>query len=283
MRGVGIRHLWNAMIFQAHLETFLNALALGKHFALTRYGDGERAILEGCEISTLGTNRHWCYRPSIGIGRTIVTDDLGWAFDHDAPDYHVGISCPCCNEADHRYFMSRLSEARINGRTTYANLFSNGNWRHLADRFVDVIASSGRPVVLVSNWDKNYDRAKQKLLRNEVRAAPASEPFFDRPIPNPLGTGFYRGGATLWYSEQRDAILSAYRALASFYRDAIFLVQLGPIANILIHQMFEENRSNTYLDMGHSLDGIVFDEPCRGYMAGGETRICVDMAVSWIL
>ncbi len=62
--------------------------------------------------------------------------------------------------------------------------------------------------------------------------------------------------------------------------DAVVLVQLGPVAKILIVEMFKANRHNTYLDMGHSLDGILFGDPVRGYMVGEESKICGEMSVS---
>ena len=60
-----------------------------------------------------------------------------------------------------------------------------------------------------------------------------------------------------------------------------FLIQLGPVANILAGQMLEENADNTYLDMGHSLDGVLYGEPCRGFMIGEPAAPCADMDIAW--
>jgi hypothetical protein len=268
------------MMFDEHLERWLEHLARGRSHALTRYGDGERAILQGCEISTLGTNRHWCWRPSVGISSPDVTDDLAAALDHDCPGYDVGISCPCCNAGDHEYYLSRLAQHRRHGRTTYANLFSNGNYRRLAEGFVPALRAAGRPVVLVSNWDKDFAHARAALDGLDVTCIPASDRECDDPIANPVGEGYYRGGAVLWYSRHRDAIRARFRELALRHRGAVFLVQLGPIANILIHQMFVASRDATYLDMGHALDAILYGDPSRGYMVE-DTAPCRDMHVEW--
>jgi hypothetical protein len=267
------------MRFARHLEQFLERLG-GRTFALTRYGDGERAIMTGCEISTLGTNRHWCWRPSLGISSAVVSEDLRASFAIDLPGYHVGISCPCCNAGDHGYYLSLLPAHRRLGRTTYANLFSNGNYPRFAAGFVPALRAAGRPVVLVSNWDRDYGRAIAALDGLAVTPAPLSAPVYDELIANPVGEGFYKGGAVLWYAQEREAARAAVRTLAARHRDAVFLVQLGPIANILIAEMVAEVPDGTYLDMGHALDDLLYGEPSRGYMVHAAAA-CGDMEVEW--
>ncbi|HEU4730704.1 MAG TPA: hypothetical protein VFT22_22570 [Kofleriaceae bacterium] len=268
------------MMFGRHLERFLDRLAAGGGFALTRFGDGERAIMQGCEISTLGTNRHWCWRPSLGISAPEVSDDLRASFDLDTPHYHVGISCPCCNAGDYYYYLSLLPAHRRYGRTTYANLFSNGNYQRLAAGFIAALRAAGRPVVLMSNWDKDYARARAVLGGLEVIPAPQSAPAHDELIANPAGEGFYKGGAVLWYSRERAAAREAARELARRHPGAIFLVQLGPIANILIAEMAAVSPGGTYLDMGHALDDLLYGETSRGYMIA-EAAPCQDIEVEW--
>jgi hypothetical protein len=268
------------MMFARHLDTFLDRLAAGGGFTLTRFGDGERAIMQRCEISTLGTNRHWCWRPSLGISSPQVSDDLLASFQVDAPSYHVGISCPCCNAGDYHYYLSLLTPHRRQGRTTYANLFSNANYGRLAATFMGALRATGRPVALLSNWDKNFERAIAVLSGLQVIAVPLSAPEYDELIPNPVGEGFYKGGAVLWYSRERDAARAAARDLALRHPDAIFLVQLGPIANILIAEMASVAPRGTFLDMGHALDDLLYGETSRGYMVA-ESAPCRDMEVSW--
>jgi hypothetical protein len=264
--------------FQEHLRRLLEALAGGRHFALTRYADGERGVLEASGINSMGTNRGWCYRPALGIGTPALSEDLNAALDHDDPDYYVGISCPCCAPDDHRYYVERLGPARLRGRTTYSNLFANDNWRRLNVDLLATLSRTGRRVVLISNWDKDYRRARSCLPYNEVVVAGASRAEYDRPIETELGV--LQGGAALWYCHNRATAAARYRALARANEDAIFLVALGPVANVLVHQMFLANRRNTYLDVGHALDGILFgDASPRGYMAGEPAPVCADMDV----
>src|SRR5438034_3830410 len=117
--------------FRDHLDRLLAAVAGGRHFALTRYADGERGVLEVSGINSMGTNRNWCYRPALGIGTSVLSEDLNAALDHDDRDYYVGISCPCCAPGDHQYYAQRLGPERLRARTTFSNIFSNDNWRYL--------------------------------------------------------------------------------------------------------------------------------------------------------
>jgi hypothetical protein len=84
----------------------------------------------------------------------------------------------------------------------------------------------------------------------------------------------------LWYSRERAAARRAARDLARRHREAIFLVQLGPIANILIAEMADAAPAGTYLDMGHALDDLLYGETSRGYMIA-DTAPCQDLEVEW--
>jgi hypothetical protein len=208
---------------------------------------------------------------------------LNRAFECDAPNYYIGISCPCCGPADYDYYRDRLNHTRLHTRTTYANIFSNGNWRYFNERIIETSSATRRQLVLVTNWNKNFTLARRLLPSNAVEVVPVCEAAYEQPIADRAGEGDYYGGAVLWYCCSRDTVQAQFRTIASSFRDAIFLVQLGPVANILIHQMFLRNRENTYLDMGHSLDGILFGDPSRAFHSGEPWAMCDDMDISWDL
>jgi hypothetical protein len=270
--------------FLQHLEIVLERLVSGRHFSLTRYGDGESAILRGCGISTMVANRHWCYRPEENIADDRLSRDLQVAFDCRHAAWFVGISDPCCNAADYHYYIDRLGPERVGTHTTFANIFCNGNWRFLAARFAAVISQTRRPVVVVTHWDKDFRRARHSLPYNEVFFEAACTAEYDQPIASKLVPGgFYRGGCALWYCDHREAIGARYVELARSFEGAIFLLALGPVAKILTHQMFLANPENTYLDLGHVIDGLLFGEFTRGYMLGEASRSCDDMPVGFSL
>jgi hypothetical protein len=260
---------------------FHRAVVVGNHFALTRYGNGEAALLQGRELLINSSNRNWCWRPSQGFGDTVFIEELNDAFDFENPLYHIGISCPCCNRADYAYYVKRLSAREVAARVTYANLFSNGNWKYLKEWIVDALTAAGRTVMLVTHWDKNFDLARSFLPRTAVEIVPVGDIQFDQSRQNLRARRRQCGGAVQWYCENRVDVQQRFRALAASTCDAIFLVQVGPVSNVLIHQMFKINPRNIYLDMGHSLDGILFGDPSRSFQRGLESPMCADMDVSW--
>jgi hypothetical protein len=258
-----------------HLETFYDALASGCNFALTRYGNGEAAILQSKELEAIGTNRPWCWRPSQGIGDATFAQELSEALDCSDQGYCVGISCPCCGPADYSYYVDRVSSSRMQRQVTYANLFSNGAWKYLKARMVNVLSGTRRTVVLVTHWNKDFVRAKSVLSANSIEVLTVGAQSFD-------GRGRLRGGAVRWYCAERATLKQRFSTFASSITDAIFLVQAGPLANILIHQMFLANPRNTYLDMGHSLDPIVYGQPSRVFHTREDALpVCADMDVDW--
>jgi hypothetical protein len=258
-----------------HLETFYDALVAGRHFALTRYGDGEAAILQGKELEAIGTNRPWCWRPSQGIGDATFSRELSQALDCFDENYCVGISCPCCGPADYSYYVNRVGSARLQRQVTYANLFSNGAWKYLKARIVNVITGTRRRVVLVTHWDKDFTLARSILSANPVEVLAVGAQGYD-------GAGTFRGGAVRWYCAERAALKRRFNAFASSLADAIFLVQAGPLANVLIHQMFLTNPRNTYVDVGHSLDPILYGKPSRLFHTREDALpLCADMDIDW--
>jgi hypothetical protein len=171
--------------------------------------------------------------------------------------------------------VNRIRSARLQRQVTYANLFSNGAWKHLKGRIVNVITDTRRTVVLVTHWNKDFARAKSILSANPVEILPLAAQSFD-------GRGRFGGGAVPWYCAERAALKQRFSAFASSLTDAIFLVQAGPLADVLIHQMFLANPRNTYLDMGHALDPILYGTPSRVFHTRVDALpLCADMDVDW--
>jgi hypothetical protein len=90
-----------------------------------------------------------------------------------------------------------------------------------------------------------------------------------------------RGGAVSRYCKERKRVICDAEKLACDFTDALFLVQLGPVANVLIYYMVLANANNTYVDMGHSLDPILFDDPSREFHTSCAADMCKNMNVGW--
>ena len=59
--------------------------------------------------------------------------------------------------------------------------------------------------------------------------------------------------------------------------DVVFLISAGPFANILVQQLNEHNKNNTYIDLGSVLDKHLSLPATRKYLNGGPTlnKTCI--------
>lgn len=112
-------------------------------WALVRFADGERAILEGRDIPTADG---WKVPPvdsefTRGLWESLHFRDEG---------YHVGISCVCCDPQSAEWYRARVGVPE--SRCTYSNLFANGNAEVAYQRLLDT-AQSHMAVLIFPNCD----------------------------------------------------------------------------------------------------------------------------------
>lgn len=104
-------------VFQQDLDAILQALDAKAVFALSRFADGERAVLEGTPIK--GADG-WQV-PGMTALRPALMDALLYA----EPSYYVGISCPCCSVSDREFYRTKVNVP--DPHLTYSNVFANAN------------------------------------------------------------------------------------------------------------------------------------------------------------
>tara|TARA_R110000803_G_scaffold205530_4_gene272282 strand:+ start:5386 stop:6057 length:672 start_codon:yes stop_codon:yes gene_type:complete len=91
----------------------------GEPFALVRFADGERAILEGKEV---GSADGWSVPPI----ESKFTRDIWRSLTYSDENYFIGISCVCCDSDSHSWYNNNI--ATPVERLTFSNLFVNGNF-----------------------------------------------------------------------------------------------------------------------------------------------------------
>ena len=67
--------------------------------------------------------------------------------------------------------------------------------------------------------------------------------------------------------EYSAGVIARARALASKYDGHLFVVSGGPLAKILIAQMWDANCRNRYIDFGSSVDNVLAAIRTRDYPA----------------
>lgn len=205
-------------IFTQEIQKFYDKLVSGEKFSFSKYADGEWMAMQG-QFSTPG-NGEWHIGPDTQISRDMLIE----SFRYKDPGYYVGISCPCC-QGDNHYYMKDFS-GQDEDHLTFANLFVNSNYQFFIDNFIPEFAK--REIVLVANYN-SLDRLK--LLPFKV-------------------TDFHAVDYDAWV-QNLDLIDFMQKQR---YNNKLILFSCGPLGNILAHKLWQENKNNTYIDVGSTLD-----------------------------
>lgn len=223
--------------FRKEIQKLLNLLKSGNNFSFSKYADGEWAAMTGRRVS----NKEWETSEVSKHSASLLNE----SFRYKHPDYHVGISCPCCRGEDHYSMKSESGQSLDN--LTFANVFVNGNYDFFAEKFIEEFKK--REIHLIAN-----EESEILNLPFEVQE-------------------FYPVGYNAWV-ENLD-LLEDPRLSKS--EKKLVLMCCGPLGNIIAHKVWEKNTSNTYLDIGSTLSPWL--NSCgfeRGYFKGkNRSRECI--------
>lgn len=206
--------------FFGEFNKFLNKVREGTNFALVRFGDGEMRAMNG-EYFVSG-NGEW---QTEFLKTNTVVNLLRQSFTYKDDEYYVGIVCPCCQGRENFVKMADASEQEEDN-LTFANVFVNSNWKHFRDHFLPSLKE--RKVFLVTH--KNSVSNLTNLPFDGIYIQTEDNAWVE-DFPNLLNE--------LLYHAQND--------------NNIFLISAGPYANILVNQLWQFNKNNTYIDVGSAL------------------------------
>lgn len=228
--------------FTEDLRYFHNLLKNKIPFAVTRFGDGERMIMEDVNLNLLHKGE-FNY-----TGQADLRYDLTYSFQLDKENYFVGIPCPCCQPIDKVKWMkdsTYLPETKL----TWANIFVNGNYPYFMNSFI-----------------KDFNLYKITFIG----------PGNVDNLPFDVSTK-YKIGPDAWihnkniYEELRSQIITTNSV------NELFLFCAGPYANILVSKLYEEFPDNTYLDLGSVFNIELGIGANRGYLSRNSNinKICI--------
>jgi len=232
--------------FKKALLFFLGKIKKGEHFAFSRWGDGEMAILKGRKIDIIEKEHgEFRYTPGDEADENL-RKILCKAFRHRNKDYYVGIGCPCCVGVE-SFRLMRENSGQDREHLTWANVFVNANYDFFVEGFIKGIFKD-KNVVLVCN-----QKSRIELL-----------PF--KPV------AVYRIGKNSW--RENYSLCEEIRRWIKNGRikNHVFLFCAGPLSNILTYELFINEKENTYIDAGSILDPYLGLGYTRDYLRRGLTR-----------
>lgn len=225
--------------FKDEIVKIYDMLASKKRFSFSKYADGEWSIMCGKYIN----NKEF----SFSIFDRFYKNKLIESFKFKDKNYFVGISCYCC-QGENYFKMKEFSE-QTEENLTFANVFVNSNYEYYKKNFIEEYKKWD--VILVANKNSKIDGLPFKLHK------------------------FYPVGFSAWKKDY--SIIDKIKQ--EKYSGKLFLFACGPLGNLLAHQLWADNKNNTYLDIGSTLNPWLESEGFKRdyYKTDGENskRICI--------
>lgn len=247
--------------FSKHFDILLEKLKIGENFAYSRFSDGELRIMQNVELKLadnhyqIGNNKgsmkyevedHKHFDPK---KHSFYRDRLMESYKFKKHNYFVGLSCRCCvGEGDFKQMCDWYDGDITSDNLTWANLFLNNNYPRFMNEFVPLLKD--KKVVYILNEHAVLDDLPFEVIK-DFRVG-------ENCIINDYGL----------IEEIKDWIEK------NDINDHIFLFSASSLSNFMIHQLFDFNEKNTYIDIGTTLNPLLRMKARRGYH-NGNNKICV--------
>lgn len=225
-------------------------------FALTRYGDGERNLIYGKEVSkqtqAFQMDKFWFEGGESEIGK-----DLAWSLTgHFGQPFFYGFASPYDDAHGLRWYLENTEQHC--SYITYANLFVNANYAGTKALLQELVEKQLHRVVLVANYASVAYFLKQ--MKEQGRKLPKDFAYLELPDDAPhTYVGHFR----------QELIANATALARKAKPGTLFLVSGGPMAKPLIAHMWDASPQNQYCDFGSSMDEIFKGIITRPYMTPG--------------
>jgi len=229
--------------FRNDLIYFENKLRKKDPFSLTRFGDGERDIMNGKHLFLSRSKKEFDFS-----GEEDLQQDLVKSFTLIKKNYFVGIPCPCCQPQSVCDKMKKVS-GQSQQNLTWANIFVNGNYSYFISNIVPLFNLYKTTIICPGN--------SEGLKFN----------FYKH----------YKIGANAWVNNSDVYENIRNQIIQNHCNNELFLFCAGPFANILCSKLYKEFPSNTFLDIGSVFNKDIGIGANRGYLQGANTlnKTCI--------
>lgn len=214
---------------QDHFSFFKQKILNKEPFCVIRPNDGEYLVMTNNNFSNID---HWHYD-----GKGVLSRDLKNAIQKMKilDNSFIGIPCKDCNQTIYNWYIDNF--AIPSNTLTYGNIFCNKNWKS----FMKLFLENKIPFYYIGPYRMN------PFNLNIID-------YFETP----------EFLVNSWDSDRKEFVHN----LVEWVKDkkGIFLFSVGPISKVVIPILFELNSSNTYLDVGSTLDFFIKGQSNRGYI-----------------
>jgi len=232
--------------FKKDFIFFSNKIKSKENFSLVRFGDGELEIIKNnfMDISNKYNGEHLFIPEKHEKYRNLMTNSL----KYNDNTYFVGIACKCCVGIENSNYMKKISNQK-ESQLTWATIFVNSNYKS----FLEILISSlkDKNIVLISHEKSNISKLPFKVEKH------------------------FKIGANAWINN--FDLIPEIVEYSKSVKNHIFLFAAGTFSNIAIYECHKNNKENTYLDIGSTLDVILELGATRRYLRGRNTinKTCI--------
>ncbi len=238
--------------FKGDFQKLKNKLLNNENFAFLRFSDGELFVLQNKRLEL--NEDHYVIGDGRGYGRynkeeqkkfipgehEFYRQKLEDSLVFKKENYYKGISCKCC--VGEESFNWQVNLAGGNDETlTWANLWNNGNYESFMNEIFPIF--SDKEIVIVVNESANVEKLSLNIKR-EFR----------------VGTNCFINNYDI-IEKMKEYITE------NNVTNHVFLISAASLSNLIIHQLYEFNDRNTYIDVGSTLNPIMDMEGWKGSRA----------------
>jgi len=250
--------------FTQELFKFVDKLKNQEPFGFSRFSDGELRILQNKElilsedeivIGDHRNKRHYKFpiydqKHFDPVKHSWVRDRLIECLSYKQNNYYKGICCKCCLSGQHgltviEEFQQQLDLAQSNKddeHLTWSNLFLNSNYPLYLEHMVPYFFNYD--VYLIVNEHAKLDRVPFPVVK-DFRVG-------NNCIVNDIGL--------------IDKLKKEIKT--NNIKNSIFLISASTLTNFIVRDLFEFENTNTYIDIGTTLQPYLQLPSDRRYIQG---------------
>jgi hypothetical protein len=238
--------------FKGDFNFILNSIKNDKKISVSRYGDGELMIIEGMGINLLNKGvGEFEFDPNnevYKLSQKLLTE----SFTYHDDTYFVGVACRCC-VGDEKFIYMKNKSTQNDDNLTWANIFVNSNYNSFINELLPELKN--KDVIIVC-----HEKSDTKNLPFSIK---------DENV--------FKVKTNAWLHNLELINQLKNYIIENNIKNHVFLISAGPFANILVHQLHDFNKNNTYLDVGSTMDKYFNLPITRKYLNGGNTltKTCI--------
>lgn len=223
--------------FFTDFDHYWNLIETNYNFAFTRYADGEVMLMKGMRVGK-GTQAYTVDNWDSPSTLTLVGKELLLTLEHIEPNYVYAISSKTDNIDDYSFLRDKIKQTPEN--ITFVNLWINANYSNMKQKLINC----QREVIVICNEKGKVENFPFKV--SKVITFPSDCINF-------------------WEKNSENYLNSLFQFFHN-KRDELVFISCGPVSEIIIHNLFNMNPNNAYIDVGSSIDEFVHSRITRPFM-----------------